>query len=220
MAGGRVYPPGNASRRRPPVLMLTFDEGSHVYKWEGDVVPSVTQIINGGGGGVDYSNIPAFILNRAAEIGTEVHKSVELFHAEGRALETYDAVAAEYLVGYAQFLQDTGFVADYTEQQLYSKRYGYAGTIDLIGRIGDATCVADIKTTSELHRETTELQLAAYKQLVVENGLGPVDKKYIIWLKKKGKVRYELVEMKDPMAIYRFLHCILVFKMGVEDGQD
>lgn len=192
--------------------MLTFDEGTHTYRWMFEIVPSVTQIISGGGGGVDYSGIPRHILERAAEIGTEVHKSVEVFHdallqGDKASLETHDASAAEYLLGYAQFLEDTGFRALHTEKKLYSHK-GYAGTVDLIGEIYDRRCIADIKTTSKLHTDTTELQLAAYKYLAEENGLGPIDDKYIIWLKKSGSNRYELVPMNDELAIHRFLSMV------------
>ena len=52
--------------------MLTFDEATHTYRWDGVVVHFVTQVI---APVVDYSAVPREVLAKKAEFGKAVHLS-------------------------------------------------------------------------------------------------------------------------------------------------
>lgn len=53
---------------------VVFDPSEHAYTHDGKVLPAVTRLISSGD---EYANIPRFILDRAAEKGTAVHKEIE-----------------------------------------------------------------------------------------------------------------------------------------------
>lgn len=55
----------------------------------------------------------------------------------------------------------------YVERKIYSKRYGYAGTVDLIAKLGNKLSIIDFKSGSGPWYEHA-LQIAAYKQAVQE----------------------------------------------------
>lgn len=59
------------------------------------------------------------------------------------------------------------------ETPLISERFKFGGTIDWYGTIGGAPCLIDFKTSKALYNEH-EYQVAAYYQLLTENGF-PVD---------------------------------------------
>jgi hypothetical protein len=70
--------------------------------------------------------------------------------------------AAGYLAGFDRFLagHTPGFLA--TEQTVYSRRYGYAGTFDLLATLpGRGLVLVDVKTGNRVYPEVC-LQLAAY----------------------------------------------------------
>lgn len=191
--------------------MLTFDEPTHVYRYAGALIPSVTTVIKGGGSGVDYSSIPRHILERAAEIGTEVHKVAEDHVRLGSPLKSEDTSAEEYVVGLRQFF-DSGVVdVIEAEQKLACPKYWFAGTVDIVGMVNGKLSVLDYKTTSKLHTDTVELQVRGGYAHMVEQYYGEdVEGYYAVWLKKKGKTRFELVPLNDnDNARYEFLQMVM-----------
>lgn len=59
-----------------------------------------------------------------------------------------------------------------TEYTIFSDIHGYAGTIDLICRIGGVPYIVDFKTSKQVWKEY-ELQISAYR-VAVENGENPI----------------------------------------------
>ena len=185
---------------------LEFDEESHTYWYQGEVIPSVTTIIKAADAGADYSGIPDYILKRAAEIGTDVHKRIELHYLEGSDPVSDDEKANEYLVGFEQFLADDVFECWETERKLACPKYWFSGTVDLVGWVNGELAVIDVKTTSKLHHETVEYQLSAYQYLAELFYEEPIPKRYALHLKKKGSRRYALEPMmSNPGARHQFL---------------
>jgi hypothetical protein len=140
-------------------MSLTFESATHTYRWNGVIVPSVTQCLKTAGV-IDYSMIPQDILQRAAIRGTAVHRACELFDLDTLDESTLDAEIGAYLEGYKAFLRDTGFQPARVERRIYHPEHQYAGTLDRTGSINGQFAVVDIKTGIMLdgHRA----QLAAY----------------------------------------------------------
>ena len=61
--------------------ILEFDEESHVYIADGVIVPSVTQILSKKFN--DYVGVSNVVLNRAAKLGSDLHKAIELYEKDG-----------------------------------------------------------------------------------------------------------------------------------------
>lgn len=168
--------------------MLTFDEASHTYRYEGKVVPSVTQIL---GRYVDLSKIPPDVLQRKRDIGVAVHKAIELDVAGDLDDESISPVWAPYFAGWRKFRAESGLEITASEQKLYSTKYAFAGTLDLAGNLPKiGTAIIDTKTTTGLY-PTVGPQVAAYAELAG----APKAKRFALLLTPDGK--YQLEPLTD-----------------------
>jgi hypothetical protein len=150
--------------------VLTFNSEGHVYFWEGKEVPSVSKILKTIGITRDFERVDEFYRQR----GTFVHKAVE-FHVKHTLDEsTLDPEnVLPYLRAYKKFEEQEGYIASKCEVPLYSKKYGFAGTIDQISEFEDnglamGEGICDIKAT-ESSDKAADLQLCLYAQLYFEN---------------------------------------------------
>lgn len=158
--------------------MLEFDEKEHVYRWDGKVVPSSTQVIgewqkvNVYGNDYYVNNFTGTVVRsetfeRAADFGRAIHKAALYMLSVG---VNWDALASELVNPLKQFEK---WLVDYkvrpvqVEKPQYSKRYKYAGTSDIICLVkGDKLIVCDIKTGEY---DLAGPQLASYEVLYREN---------------------------------------------------
>lgn len=148
--------------------MLTFDATAHLYKWNGEPVPSVTQVLASAGLGFD-----AGALTRSArtcaeykrDLGTHVHRATELDDKGILDEATVDPDALPYLAAWRRFKTVHGIQGAFQaiEWQGYSEALQYAGTIDRVFHIGKYDTVLDIKT-GDPHKSHGP-QLAAYAHI-------------------------------------------------------
>lgn len=146
-----------------PAPSLTFDEKEHRYYWGGRLVPNVTRLIEPW---TDWSRIPPDVLERARQRGQVRHKLVEADCLGTTHLYDWPAWTAGARRAWERCKDETGFVAWFSEKQLYHRIYGYAGTADLFG---EATKLKNVKGPvnwdvkgSEYAGRAIGLQLAAY----------------------------------------------------------
>lgn len=138
--------------------MLTFDEASHTYRFEGRLVPGVTSVLEQ----LQYlDGVPWAILDAAREFGTHVHLACHLWNVNKLDVEALDPQLRPYLDGWIAFLNQTGFKVRASEQRVYHPQLGYAGTADAFGEMRGTTWVIDIK--SGVVPDTVGAQLAAYQ---------------------------------------------------------
>ena len=71
-----------------------------------------------------------------------------------------------------------------SEKKVYSKDYGYAGTVDAIAMINGKYCIVDFKTSAKIYKEAY-VQLSAYAQAVEEIHGKPVDLAVVLRLDKE-----------------------------------
>ena len=122
-----------------------FDERFHVYRLNGEIIPSVTKIIRTIAG-KDLSHIPPDILQKAAARGTAIHKEIE----------TGEIQSAE-----AKWIEQNIVRASCKfEQQFYHTidDFTYAGTADIVA----SDTLFDIKTQKEADVLSWALQLNLY----------------------------------------------------------
>ena len=137
-----------------------FDQPNHIYRVRGVAVPSVTQILEDVGI-IDYSYIPWRTREFALERGSHVHIATA-FDDQGTLDESS---LREDITGHVdawrRFRAETGFEADLIEFRSYHQDYGYAGTLDRLGRARSSeNILLDIKTNDAPW--WTRIQLAAY----------------------------------------------------------
>jgi hypothetical protein len=103
--------------------MLSFSEAGHEYKWNGVIVPSVTQIIS--------TFLPVFdseLVRRAGEFGNVLHKTLELL--DKNDLDSYDPTLEPYIEAWLKFKEDIIKPAKHNllvdiKSGAYSKRWDY-----------------------------------------------------------------------------------------------
>ena len=195
-------------------MSLTFEEISHTYRWDGKIVPSVTQILKPL---TDYGSIPDGVLEKARQEGTAIHSMVE-YDEEGQLDRAgLPEWMRPYLDAWHLFKSDSGWATDASEKKLYHKVYKFAGTCDLTGTAPKLSSVTgrgliDIKR-SFYAGAAIGLQLSAYAE--AESIKHTDSNMRIRWraalqLKKDG--RYKLEIFDDKADWNTFLSCLVLHK--------
>lgn len=98
----------------------------------------------------------------AASTGSRVHAICEDYAKSGTFPDALDEDVAPFIEQYKRFILDWNPEYVESEATVYSRLYGYAGTLDAIARIDGRTYILDIKTGKGVWPEVA-LQLAAYR---------------------------------------------------------
>ncbi len=167
--------------------MLTFNRERHEYRWNGQIVPSVTQVLDPFS---DYSMIPVATLERKKQIGVAVHLAIELDILGELDESTIHPAWSGYFDGWRKFRMHSGFIAELSEQFVYSEKYRFAGTLDLVGELPTGPALIDAKTTTVL-MPTVGPQTAAYAEGIKR----PRINRYALQLSPDGK--YNLAPCRD-----------------------
>jgi hypothetical protein len=201
--------------------MLEFDESTHTYTWNGSVVPSVTQLLSRVGVKRDdeshWNSISGSEFMHGcevqAEFGTHFHMVAELYIR--KILGEYDPAMEPWVKGLEKFMEvhsNLGTVL--LEEPIYSKRYGYAGTLDWLSvdSQSETYYLIDWKT-SVAFSPTWYMQTAAYEQLVRES-LG-IKKKIIRMPVRVFEFDYFAYPRRNnPEDWNKFLSVLNVYKMA------
>lgn len=189
---------------------LTFDADTHRYQLNGVSLPSVTQVI---GYLNDFSQVPPETLERACHFGTAVHKATELYDLGTLDVDSLDPALVPYLDAWKKFLADTGFINEFVEEKVFSKKYGYAGTVDRIGILQRHRSIIDIKSMSSIsNSHSISVQTAGYEQAFSEmwDENKQSFRRYALQLKGNGN--YNLVPYNDMTDFNVFLSCLNIYK--------
>ena len=157
--------------------MIEYIEDGHLYlNSDGVIIPSVSELCKIATN-KSFDNIPSFILEKAANHGTNVHDSISKYLngekyfcssvAETLAVDEFKRLITPYL----NQKISSEMLVDYKEL--------WAGRIDLL--IG--TELADIKTTFKLDLKWLEWQLGFYKY-ALETHRHKITSTKAIWLPK------------------------------------
>lgn len=189
--------------------MLTFDEPTHAYAWQGKPVPGVTAVIRGALGD-PFARIDPDVLERKRAIGKAAHRAVELDDAGKLDEATVHPAVVPYLEAWRAFRRESGFAPLLSEQKGYHETYGYAGQLDVLGRINGDRAVVDLKTG--LPGLQAAIQTAAYAMLVpyeLTPGLQP--RRFALLAQING--RYKFIEYTAPGDWRDFLACLAVYRL-------
>jgi len=99
------------------------------------------------------------------------------------------------------------------EKIVYSEKYQYAGTLDLLVTMADNTLtLIDIKTSNQIHKEFL-LQLAAYKYAYQEMTGKRIKKLLILNIPRSDNPKIKTYELQNPkLAFDLFKSCLFIFK--------
>ena len=177
---------------------VKFDSLTHSYfTSENKRLIGVTTLMSKHGLSPDYSQIPEAVLKKAADRGTAVHQLIEAYD-NGETVEETPELTAYRKLG-LQIISSEYLVSD---NELV------ASSIDKVVYVDDNTVdLADIKTTSVLHKEAVAWQLSIYKYLfLLQNPNIKVRELYAIWV-RNGKALKEPVHEVEPSEVERLLKC-------------
>jgi hypothetical protein len=185
------------------------------YRRKGKYYPSVSSILNyfpknqyfhSWLKDVGYNS--DIIAKKAAWEGTQVHNAAEklilgeeLFWLKSDGTTNYSFDVWNMILKFASFWKQANPILVATEYHLFSDKYEYAGTTDIICKIDGKLWLLDIKTSNSLHT-SHNLQLAAYAKAWNETHNEQIEFIGIIWLKssvhkeKKDKIQGKGWELK------------------------
>lgn len=174
-------------------------EDQRFYKNKDDYYPSVTYILSYYPKGKHFEKWlkengenADDIAKESATSGHKVHHAIENLLKEKEISWIKDGYSQYSLYEWKMILSFTEFWNLYkpnlvhSEFHIFSNKYKYAGTIDLVVEIDSKLWILDMKTTNSLHT-TNDLQLAAYKEAWDEFHDRKIDNYGILWLKSKSR---------------------------------
>lgn len=168
---------------------LTFDPEAHVYRLNGEVLPSVTQVLEPL---ISYDGVPSGVLRHAAERGTAVHLATEFWDDGDLDEESIDQEILPYVQAWQRFRAESGFEVLRSEVRVYSERHRYAGTVDCIGVMRGRLVMVEKKTTAVL-AAAAAIQVTAYRRAYNET-CRPAERirhSYTVHLRRDGTYRLD-----------------------------
>ena len=191
---------------------FSFDEGTHTYRLDGKVVPSITQLIKPLS---PYDGIPKHILDNAANFGTAIHKLIELEETCTLAeddLDDADGVLRRVLTTYRKWREHVH--PEHTpacEIPMVHPKLGFAGTPDLIF---DGIGIVELKTR-DVDMLRDPIQTAGQELLWLANGGAKGDYYHaVLTLKADGRHKFtEFTKAQKKEGLSRFRYLLDYHKM-------
>ena len=183
---------------------LIFFDKDHTYQVDGEIVPSVSEILRFMSREI-YDTVNQYTLDNAADRGRRVHKACENIDRYGSCEITRDI--EPYVRAYMKFINDRSPQWMRIEHASHNAELGYAGTIDRYGLICERNYIVDIKTNSQIKTPLVTAQLNGYDLSLQLEGI-PVDGLAVLQLRNDGEYRFREID-KNPAT---FLACLTLHK--------
>jgi hypothetical protein len=191
---------------------LIYDPKTHTYYIEGRKIPSVTHILGAENFYADLHRISSAVLAAAAKFGRAGHKACELLDKNTLDFNTLSEHLFPYVTHWLDYKVDNQIEKiNAIEMPVYSKKWGYAGTLD---RVVNDNILIDIKFSSVIS-PTTALQLALYKVAYEEMTGNKIKERLCVQLTQDG---YKVYTYKDKMDEYIALGAVNSFKWKMKNG--
>lgn len=202
-------------------------DGSHFYWVDGEFYPGVTSILD------EAAPTPWALKDwfkrmsmdeisakqkESLEFGSKIHDGIErlLNGVELNLAKDYPTTKEKkHLCAFAEWHMSVKPKVLATEHTVASKKYRYAGTLDLLCKVGDSHWIVDFKTSAGVY-DSYHWQLAAYRQAVFETHGLNVDKSYILRTGTKHKSGYEFVEAVRPFEEFKKIYDLYLSLHGGE----
>ena len=138
--------------------ILEFDENSHIYIVDGLIVPCVTDILSRKY--KDYDGVSQETLKRAANLGTKLHKAIEIYEKKGITNNSEEFKNYLFLKKHYKIENIDNEVPIIYEE---NGKVLFAGTLDQIYKIDNKLGINDFKRVSAPNKEKIALQVNLYK---------------------------------------------------------
>jgi len=204
-------------------LKYEFDPVRHIGKVNGEIWPSVTQLLQMEGI-INYDDVPPEVLEAKRLIGIRVHAASVMIDNCNLDEAHFNAKFPEcvpYLEGYRKFRVIEKFEPLHKENRLFSNKWKFHGAMDEVslhaGIHAGHLCIIDYKCTFSMYASTGP-QLSGYEILVRENAaelgipkelLRKAVKRFGLLLKPTGN--YDLVPFTDTSDMTDFQACLVLY---------
>lgn len=207
---------------------LQFFEETHTYKVNDEIYPSVSSIMGRFKNPFDTNKVAFFVAkgrgitteqvlqeweenkNKACELGTKTHAFGENYCSSSMPTSGFEEAIVKFYNDLPEYI-----VPVFRELQMYSKKYKFAGTADLIlyNKNTQKYIIVDYKTNKELFKNYKnqkllppfdnlldnnfnkyQIQLSAYQYLLEQTEI-EVENRRIVWLKEDGS--YQLLDTEN-----------------------
>lgn len=157
------------------VNRIEDEHGRRWYEHEGEKYASVTTVLDV----VQHLKLNNYFKNNSknaiekkrvdtADFGSKLHRMVEL-NLKNVHVDIADPALKKCFEHWLTLRDDKGISATHSETVVVSRKYGFAGSLDILGTFNGKTCVMDIKTG--WYGVKAGYQMAAYRQAAIEEGL-------------------------------------------------
>ena len=139
--------------------VLEYIDSTHTYICDGEIIPSITQIMKIKFGN-KYDGVGKDVLTKAAQKGTAVHEAIELYCKTGEVKDLKEVKNFIFLQKHYGFevLDNEVPILLYKDNKPIA-----AGRLDLELDVSGNICIGDIKRTATLDKEYLTYQLNLYR---------------------------------------------------------
>jgi len=202
---------------------LTFDVGTHTYYLHGQRIPGVTSIlgelirVEWGNTDVYVSTItrqiiPAEVIHCAGDMGRAIHRCMDLILRHGVDAVYYPPEIDPAVKALVQWQKDWQPEIIAVEHPICSKRYFYAGTLDIHCYIPKLKSLSTTDVKSGVGALCGP-QLSAYNQGLRENtGERKKIMRHKLQLPKKEGETYKFIHYKDDVRDWSYFQSRLFAK--------
>jgi len=158
----------------------------------------------------------------AANIGTIIHARI-MAHLLGYEIDNFNIspevwkLSDNSLLSFFEWAKPRKLKPILVETPLISEKYQYGGTPDIYGEMDSKLTLLDFKTGSGIYPEFF-LQIAAYSNLLVENGY-PHEKIIILNIPKSEGDSFQVQQVssdKLELEFKKFIHCVEIYYIDKE----
>ena len=176
---------------------LKFDEETHTYTYNGKTLISCTQLLAKHHLTPSYEGVDPELLKKSAEYGNRIHKEIEDYIKNGEIGESIE------LANFISWLETSGY--EIIDSEYLVNNDIVAGKVDLLLKHKETNVyvIADIKTTSVVHKESVSWQLSVYNNLdedIASLGL-------CLHFEKTGELELVSIPLKTTNDIERLFEC-------------
>jgi hypothetical protein len=156
---------------------------------------------------------------QAASIGTQVHEWCSQYIQDTKQELPEDSQVLNGVLGFLQWARQHNVVFEETEKIVYSKKYGYVGTLDAEAIIDGKRCLVDFKTSKGIYNEM-RYQVAAY-QFARQEEFGKIyTGKPIIARFDKATGNFEHIKIKNISKDFKAFKGLLAAKKREQELND
>lgn len=200
-------------------MSLSFDEASHTYRWDGKLVPSVTQILKPIS--PDFRKVPSEVLERARQLGVAVDHTITLFELDDLDEDSLDPQLAAYLDGWKRLKAMAQIEVLGVQERVYHPTLGYAGTMDIRANVAGFGAVLDVKRTFAIPASVGP-QTAAYAEAWnAADTIAPrIHQRFAVHLKPRptGSILGKIEPLTRASDKNVFVSCLNIWRFNNEHG--